>query len=101
MLGRFFSNRKLLILVQVLCATLWLIPHFSEAISPLRDSRALVGAAKETLHQVVGARVLIADYALLRKDFPALVMLSEDEIDAWLVDQTSYVTEGQVNAPTN
>ena len=41
------------------------------------------------------ARVLCADYDLLRLDFPQLEALSCTDIDAWLLKNAAYMSEGQ------
>ena len=41
------------------------------------------------------ARVLAADYDLLRLDFPQLENLSVTEIDTWLLKNAAYISEGQ------
>lgn len=63
--------------------------------SPLRDASKLRRARRETGLQVATARVLVADYDLLRKDFPRLRSKSPDQIDAWLIDWVAYVTPAQ------
>ena len=42
------------------------------------------------------AKVLIADYNLLQKDFPFLSTLDHNEINNWLINQTAYISEGQI-----
>lgn len=54
------------------------------------------------------AKVLVADYDLIRNDFPSLKVLppvhmshhiqnkTKEEINNWLVDNTAYISEGQV-----
>ena len=42
------------------------------------------------------ARVLTADYDLLRLDFPQLENLSVTEIDNWLLKNAAYMSEGQI-----
>ena len=43
------------------------------------------------------AKVLIADYELLKKDFPQISSKNEEEINEWLLDQVAYLAEGQIN----
>jgi hypothetical protein len=71
---------------------------------PLRDSSKLVSAVKEAMYPLTQARVVIADYPLLRRDFQELANLSEPEIDSWLLARTAYISKGQaaqveVNTP--
>uniref|UniRef100_A0A7S0CPY5 Flavin reductase like domain-containing protein n=2 Tax=Amorphochlora amoebiformis TaxID=1561963 RepID=A0A7S0CPY5_9EUKA len=41
------------------------------------------------------ASVLVADYNLLRMDFPELYSKSEKDIDNWLLENCAYVSDGQ------
>lgn len=50
------------------------------------------------------ARVVMADYDLIRRDFPHIRKLSNPEIDEWILNQTAYVSKPQaaqkvVNTP--
>jgi hypothetical protein len=71
-------------------------PNFSTS-EPLRDSSKLVSAVKEAMYPLTEARVVIADYPLLRRDFPELANLSEPEIDSWLLARTAYISKGQAS----
>lgn len=51
----------------------------------------------DTMWRVSRARVLIADYSLIRKDFPVLATLSEAEIRDWLVEQAGFVSDLQTH----
>src|SRR5690348_7062914 len=62
---------------------------------PLRDPSRLRRPHREAGLQVASARVLIADYELLRRDFPSLRAKSEPEIDHWLIEWSAYVTPEQ------
>ena len=47
--------------------------------------------------KVENAKVAVCDYALLRSDFPEyLSEKSNEQINAWLLDQASYISEGQL-----
>ncbi len=46
----------------------------------------------EKVVKLKNARVLIADYELLKKDFPLLRELSDPEIDHWLIEQSGYIS---------
>ncbi len=62
-------------------------------ISPNRTIESLdVDFEEEKVVKLSHARVLIADYELLRKDFPVLRELSNPEVDQWLIDQTGYIS---------
>ena len=41
------------------------------------------------------AKVILADYDLLKKDFPELGDLDSSQIDQWLLDNCAYISEGQ------
>ncbi|KAH3762725.1 hypothetical protein Pelo_5429 [Pelomyxa schiedti] len=43
------------------------------------------------------SRVLLADYTLLRHDFPQCSRLSDTQLDEWLLHQTGYISEGQIS----
>lgn len=53
---------------------------------------ALVPVPGEQFFRVATARVLVADYDLLRRDFPSLVPLDDAAIDAWLLDEVAYLS---------
>lgn|GEM_PF-6746712 len=64
-----------------------------------------VGAAKNPMVRMTTARILIADYGLIKKDFPFTASWTNERIDAWLLDQTGYPAKTQralgseVNSP--
>ncbi len=43
------------------------------------------------------AKVLVADYDLIRADFPQISNLSDADIDVWLVDNVAYVSAPQAS----
>lgn len=49
----------------------------------------------ETFIRVAGAEVAVADYQLLRRDFPALEQMSDREVDSWLIEQVAYISQMQ------
>ena len=49
----------------------------------------------ESATRVKTAQILIADYELIKKDFPALATKSDAQIDRWLLAQTAYFTKEQ------
>ncbi len=70
---------------------------------PLRRASVL-DASTEPVQRVAGARIVHADYALLRADFEHLRKLTDEQIDAWLLEQSGYISTPQaeqavVNAP--
>ena len=96
---RMSSNQKTLkFLVRqsllILCLAAPLTVHATE---PLRDPKQLWEPRTETVLQLRNARVILADYDLIRKDFPNDVgSLTDRQIDAWLVDKTAYMSIQQV-----
>lgn len=69
--------------------------HAGPLKQPLKDPSALLQPKEETVVEVKGAQVVLADYDLLRTDFPQLKPLSEAEIDSWLIHNTAYVSRAQ------
>ena len=62
-------------------------------VDPKRSIEELAVEFKsEKVAKLSQAQVLIADYDLLKKDFPALKEMSNPEIDRWLIDQVGYVS---------
>ena len=49
----------------------------------------------ETAVRVAMARIVIADYPLIRKDFPQIKNCSSAEIDQFLLDQCAFISEAQ------
>jgi hypothetical protein len=65
--------------------------------NPLRDPKGLASPQTEVMVRVKSARVVLADYDLLRKDFPELQNLGNNEIDEWLLHQTAYISKPQAS----
>ena len=74
-------------------------------ISPSRTINEVHEAAKsETVRHLSNAKIVMADYPLLRRDFPLLQSYSESQIDEWVLQNAAYVSEPQsaqalVNTP--
>jgi hypothetical protein len=49
----------------------------------------------ESVYKLKGVRVLIADYPLIRKDFPQTLGWSDTQIDQWLIEQTGFISVPQ------
>ncbi len=76
----------------------------SLAFEPLRDPSLLWEAKPENVVRVTTGKVVIADYELIRRDFPETRNWSTEAIDQWLVRNTSFVSKEQaaqteVNTP--
>lgn len=55
------------------------------------------GPPQETLIvPVSGARVVLADYALIKRDFPQVENFSASELDAWLIQEGAWMSVTQV-----
>ena len=72
--------------------------------TPLRNSQDLWEAVAEEVLHVSTARVMLADYDLIRQDFPEVKTFSNDKIDAWLIANTAFISKEQaaqevVNTP--
>jgi hypothetical protein len=64
---------------------------------PLRDPSLLPGVKREGVVRLASARVVIKDVALIHKDFPETVGLSDDALDHWLVERAGYIGSHQLN----
>lgn len=63
----------------------------------------LAGVREEVVH-LPTARVVLADYTVLREDFPQLGKISDTAIDDWLVEHAAWISRSQalqatVNSP--
>jgi len=57
---------------------------------------ALTPKRRETFHRISSARVLVADYSLLRTDVPQLAALSRKKINSWLLDNVAFISDKQL-----
>ncbi len=67
------------------------------AFEPARSIQELQWPRAETLHRVKSAKVVLADYGLIRNDFPSVHGLSEAQIDHWLLQKTAYISDSQLH----
>lgn len=72
-----------------------LVAGQASAMDPLRDPKRLLSPKRETVEVVNTARVILADYDLIRKDFPGLAAKSNEEIDQWLLKNTAVISKPQ------
>jgi hypothetical protein len=80
----------------ILLLAVFFSASLSHAIDePLRKVSGLNKPVKETMKRVATARVIVADYELIKKDFPSLKNKSNEEINQWLLDRTAYVSTPQ------
>lgn len=68
-------------------------------ITPLRDISELAdqGPVTEEVMRLSNVRVMIADYDLIRQDFPQVSSLSNPEIDQWLIEQAGHIAGPQAS----
>ena len=67
----------------------------ASAFDPLRDPGKLWEAQKESVKRVTSARVILADYNLIRKDFPEIRIFTNEQVDEWLIRNTAFVSKEQ------
>lgn len=72
-----------------------LISSQAFAFKALRDGTKLWEPKKEMVKRVTSARVIMADYGLIRRDFPEIQNFSNDEIDNWLLRNTAFISKEQ------
>ena len=59
-------------------------------------------AVPETVRQLSQARVVLADYDLVRRDFPEVLGFTTEQIDSWLLKYTAFISIPQLqNNGTN
>jgi hypothetical protein len=66
------------------------------AFEPIRDPGKLWSPVTEQVQRVTSAKVLLADYALIKKDFPEVSHFSNSAIDEWLIRNTAFISKQQV-----
>lgn len=86
-------NRIITLLVLLFSAAAWAIPTPLKAIEELKKVHLEQG--RELAYRVKSARVVLADYKLIQRDFPATRALSHEEIDAWLLQYAGLIAESQ------
>ncbi len=67
-----------------------------DPIRVVRDVHPERSNSEEVL-RLERAQVVIADYDLIRRDFPQISHLANPEIDNWLLNQAAFVSKGQVS----
>jgi hypothetical protein len=73
-----------------------IIPFAAGAqIEPVRRPEQLWEPKPEEFVRVSTSRVVIADYDLVRRDFKSTVSMSNQEIDQWLIAETSFISKAQ------
>jgi hypothetical protein len=97
-----YRAKRLTITSSVVLASLLLISAgdvSAQIANPARDiSEVSKDAIPEAARQLRDARVVLADYDLIKKDFPELRSWSNPEIDRWLLNRTAYVSIPQLSS---
>lgn len=85
--------RQFLMTSALLVATLF--NTSAHATRPIRNHLKLWDAKTEKVIRVSKAQVILADYPLIRKDFPEVQAYSNSEIDSWLIRNTAFISKPQ------
>jgi hypothetical protein len=93
MIRSFLSLHRLL--STFLTAFIFLTASFAQGMVALRDPQKLWDAKAESVKRVQTSRVILADYELIRKDFPEIRNRTNAEIDTWLLQNTSFISINQ------
>lgn len=70
---------------------------FGDVAELVKDVHRLVDPKPESVVKVSTARIALADYGLIRHDFPSTRSLSEEQIDQWLLNHVGYMSKSQVS----
>lgn len=74
------------------------IPKTHVNIDPKRTIKEVHELAKaEEVFYLKNAKIVIADYDLIKKDFPFTRSLNNFEIDEWLLSQAAYISSPQAD----
>lgn len=89
-------------LISVLLPFTLLATEYDSAVRTIEEITE--NADQQRVLKLQHARVLIADYDLIRADFPATAKLSNPEIDGWLLNHVGFISDTQaaqsyVNTP--
>ncbi len=67
-------------------------------MTPKKDITQISSNPPEAkVYKLSHARILIADYDLIRRDFPSLDNLSNEQIDNWIIDSVGYISVAQAS----
>jgi hypothetical protein len=67
----------------------------AQAMTPIRDPKKLWEPEQAEVYRVKTARVMLADYQLLRRDFPEIASYSDKKIDEWLIRNAANISPEQ------
>jgi hypothetical protein len=66
-------------------------------IKPIQNVNQLeVTTTHEKVYRLKNAKIVYADYHLIRKDFPQISHLTDEKIDEWLLDNAALMSENQL-----
>jgi hypothetical protein len=65
------------------------------AYEPIHSKNRLAKPVRETVVRVRTARVVLADYGLIRGDFAETRAMSDAQVDEWLLSKTAYISKKQ------
>lgn len=83
------------LLSTLLTAFIFLTASVAQGMVPLRDPQKLWEAKVESVKRVQTSRIMLADYDLIRKDFPEIRNRTNAELDHWLLENTSFISTNQ------
>ena len=109
----FFEVLSMACLSKMTCAIVLAATFSIFEVSPVRadigNPARVISEVEPSAHvektlSVPNARVVAANYTLLKRDFPVLRTLSNPEIDHWLLSNVAFISESQarqsiVNSP--
>jgi len=69
----------------------------AQTLTPIRGiDETGVSSQLTPMTRVTSARILIADYGLIQQDFPITRGWSQEKIDAWILENTGYLAQTQI-----
>lgn len=91
LLGKIMARMRTAFCCFLLCSS-----YLYALKAPIRNKSDLVDPQVARTIKVHTAKVVVADYPLLKRDFPELLSLSYEEIDQWLIDNTAFIAQTQI-----
>lgn len=85
--------------IGVLGLAVFVIPlsAIADVKDVVTDVTKLVDPKAEQVIRVKTANIILADYALIRRDFKNTLSMSNDQIDQWLLSNSAFVSDAQAN----
>jgi len=98
-LNSFVSRLRILVFFLCLIAS-WNLSGIA-AITPYHPVHTIEEIAQKGFYEdalrVGSARIVLVDYDLIRRDFPAIASLSNPGVDEWILSQTAFVSSAQAS----